>query len=48
MTRCTYSTEADALDAAYAGWQRIQRGVAEFELTLAARLIPVATITTQG
>ncbi|QPL45023.1 phage late control D family protein [Halomonas sp. A40-4] len=49
--RPTYATEADALDAARAEWQRIQRGVAEFELTLArgnASLTPEATITAQG
>ncbi|MCW4148544.1 phage late control D family protein [Halomonas sp. 18H] len=49
--RPTYATEADALDAARAEWQRIQRVVAEFELTLArgnARLTPEATVTTQG
>ncbi|MEG3080845.1 phage late control D family protein [Halomonas sp. 5021] len=49
--RPTHATEADALDAARAEWQRIQRGVAEFELTLArgdARLTPEATVTTQG
>lgn len=49
--RPTYATEADALDAARAEWKRIQRGVAEFELTLAlgnARLTPEVTITTQG
>lgn len=49
--RPTYATEADALDAARGEWQRIQRGVAEFELTLArgnALLTPEATITAQG
>src|SRR5699024_9879210 len=33
--RPTYASEADALDAAKAEWQRIQRGLAEFDLTLA-------------
>ncbi|WP_136067104.1 phage late control D family protein [Modicisalibacter radicis] len=33
--RPTYASEADALDAAQAEWQRIQRGLAEFDLTLA-------------
>ncbi|ATH78191.1 phage tail protein I [Vreelandella venusta] len=33
--RPTYATEDDALAAARAEWQRIQRGLAEFELTLA-------------
>ncbi len=33
--RPTYASEADALAAAKAEWQRIQRGLAEFELTMA-------------
>ena len=33
--RPTYATEDGALAAARAEWQRIQRGLAEFELTLA-------------
>lgn len=33
--RPTYASEADALAAAQSEWQRIQRGLAEFDLTLA-------------
>lgn len=33
--RPTYASESDALAAAQAEWQRIQRGLAEFELTMA-------------
>lgn len=49
--RPTYATEADALAAARAEWQRIQRGLAEFELTLAlgrADLLPETPLTLAG
>ena len=49
--RPTYATEDDALAAARAEWQRIQRGLAEFELTLAlgrADLLPETPLTLTG
>ena len=49
--RPTYATEDDALAAARAEWQRIQRGLAEFELTLAlgrADLLPETPLTLAG
>ncbi len=47
----TYATEADALAAAKAEWQRIQRGMATFSLTLAVgvpQLTPQSPVTVQG
>lgn len=47
----TYATEDDALAAARAEWQRIQRGLAEFELTLAlgrADILPESPLTISG
>ena len=49
--RPTYATEDDAIAAARAEWQRIQRGMAEFELTLAlgrADLLPETPLTLAG
>lgn len=49
--RPTYATEEDALAAARAEWQRIQRGLAEFELTLAlgrADILPESPLTLSG
>ena len=49
--RPTYATEDDALAAARAEWQRIQRGLAEFELTLAlgrADVMPEIPLTLTG
>ncbi|MDN7131763.1 phage late control D family protein [Halomonas sp. MC140] len=49
--RPTYATEGDALAAARAEWQRIQRGLAEFELTLAlgrADILPESPLTLSG
>ncbi|MEC4767950.1 phage late control D family protein [Halomonas sp. CUBES01] len=49
--RPTYATEDDALTAARAEWQRIQRGLAEFELTLAlgrADILPETPLTLSG
>lgn len=49
--RPTYATEDDALAAARAEWQRIQRGLAEFELTLAlgrADILPESPLTLSG
>lgn len=49
--RSTYATEADALAAARAEWQRIQRGLAEFELKLAlgrADIMPETPLTLAG
>lgn len=49
--RPTYATEDDALAAARAEWQRIQRGLAEFELTLALGrpdLLPETPLTLAG
>lgn len=49
--RPTYSSEQDALDAAQAEWRRIQRGVAEFELSLAhgrADVIPESPLQVRG
>lgn len=47
----TYSTEADALAAAKAEWQRLQRGAANLSLTLAIGnplLVPQTPVTVQG
>ena len=47
----TYATEADALAAAKAEWQRIQRGMATFSLKLAVgvpQLTPQSPVTVQG
>jgi phage protein D len=49
--RPTYATEDDALAAARAEWQRIQRGLAEFELTLAlgrADILPESSLKLSG
>jgi phage protein D len=49
--RPTYATEDDAMAAARAEWQRIQRGLAEFELTLAlgrADILPETPLTLSG
>lgn len=49
--RPTYASEADALDAARAEWRRIQRGLAEFELTLAhgrADVLPESPLQVSG
>lgn len=49
--RPTYATEDDALAAARSEWQRIQRGLAEFELTLArgrADILPETPLTVNG
>lgn len=49
--RPTYASEADAMHAARAEWQRIQRGASAFELTLAEgrpALYPETPATTQG
>ncbi|SES09141.1 hypothetical protein SAMN04487958_1072 [Vreelandella subterranea] len=49
--RPTYATEDDALTAARAEWQRIQRGLAEFELTLTlgrADILPETPLTLSG
>lgn len=49
--RPTYATEQDALDAAQSEWQRLQRGVAEFELALAEgnpRLTPETPLRLRG
>lgn len=49
--RPTYATETDALDAAKSEWQRLQRGVAEFELQLAEgnpRLTPETPLRLRG
>ena len=49
--RDTYGSEADALAAAKAEWQRIQRGAATFELTLALgrpELIPQTPVRVSG
>ncbi|EPC02422.1 late control protein D [Litchfieldella anticariensis FP35 = DSM 16096] len=49
--RPTYASEADALDAAQAEWQRLQRGLAEFELTLAygrPDIVPESPLTLSG
>ncbi|WP_431026170.1 contractile injection system protein, VgrG/Pvc8 family [Halomonas sp. H5] len=49
--RPTYASEADALDAAQAEWRRIQRGLAEFELTLAqgrADVLPESPLVVRG
>lgn len=45
------ATEDDALAAARSEWQRIQRGLAEFELTLArgrADILPESPLTLNG
>lgn len=47
----TYATEADAMAAAQAEWQRIQRGLATLKLTLAIgvpSLVPQSPVTVQG
>ena len=47
----TYATEADAMAAAKAEWQRIQRGLATLKLTLAIgvpSLVPQSPVTVQG
>lgn len=47
----TYATEADALAAATAEWQRIQRGLATLSLTLALGnplLVPQSPVVVQG
>ncbi|SEG44235.1 contractile injection system protein, VgrG/Pvc8 family [Billgrantia desiderata] len=49
--RPTYASETDALDAARAEWRRIQRGLAEFELTLAhgrADVLPESPLQVSG
>jgi hypothetical protein len=49
--RTTYSTEADARQAAVAEWQRIQRGLATFELALAEgnpQLMPKSPVKVSG
>ncbi|WP_417329557.1 contractile injection system protein, VgrG/Pvc8 family [Halomonas cupida] len=49
--RPTYASESDALTAAQAEWRRIQRGGAEFELTLAhgrADILPESPLTLNG
>lgn len=49
--RDTYGSEADALAAARSEWQRIQRGAASFELTLAVgrpELRPQTTLRVRG
>lgn len=49
--RPTYASEDDALAAARSEWQRIQRGLAEFDLTLAlgrADLMPEIPLTLTG
>lgn len=49
--RPTYASEADALAAAQAEWQRIQRGLAEFELTLAygrPDIVPESPLAVSG
>lgn len=49
--RPTYATEQDALDAARAEWQRLQRGHAEFSITLAEgrpELAPETPVTVRG
>lgn len=49
--RTTYATEADARQAAVAEWQRIQRGLATFELSLAtgnALLMPKSPVLVSG
>ncbi|UBR49174.1 hypothetical protein KF947_17790 [Halomonas sp. FeN2] len=45
----SYVTEVNALGAARSEWQRIQRGLAEFELTLGrADISPETPVTAQG
>ena len=47
----TYSSEADAMAAAKAEWQRLQRGAANFTLTLAVgnpMLVPQTQVTVRG
>jgi phage protein D len=49
--RTTYAIEADARQAAIAEWQRIQRGTATFELTLALgnpALMPTSPVKITG
>lgn len=49
--RTTYASEADARTAAVAEWQRIQRGLATFELSLAlgnAALMPQSPVIVSG
>lgn len=49
--RPTYASEADALAAAQAEWQRIQRGLAEFELMLAygrPDIVPESPLAVSG
>lgn len=49
--RPTYATQKDALNAAKAEWRRIQRGSAEFELTLAhgrADVLPESPLQVSG
>lgn len=49
--RPTYATADDALHAATSEWQRIQRGIAEFSITLATgdpRLYPETPISVRG
>jgi len=49
--RPTYANEADALTAARAEWRRLQRGLAEFELTLAhgrADVLPESPLAVRG
>ncbi|QEA39474.1 hypothetical protein FGL86_10570 [Pistricoccus aurantiacus] len=49
--RPTYASEADTLDATQAEWRRIQRGEAEFELTLAqgrADMLPQLPLAVRG
>lgn len=49
--RPTYGSEADALDAARAEWRRLQRGLAEFELTMAhgrADVLPESPLRVSG
>ncbi|MDT0501929.1 MULTISPECIES: contractile injection system protein, VgrG/Pvc8 family [unclassified Halomonas] len=49
--RPTHASEADALDAARAEWRRIQRGLAEFELTMAhgrADVLPESPLRVSG
>nr|WP_300309235.1 phage late control D family protein [Halomonas sp.] len=49
--RPTYASEVDALNAAQSEWQRIQRGLAEFELTLVqgrADVLPESPLAVYG
>lgn len=49
--RPTYASEADALAAAKAEWQRIQRGLAEFDLTMAygrPDIVPESPLAVNG